>query len=109
MAPHSHARRLIQPLLQAAAERYPDILLHISENFEGVLADDLRMGRMDMALLYETVSRPGFQSRPVSTEPLYLVGCRGLARLQARRAERANPDAAAEPGSCHPSAGGGGV
>lgn len=78
MAPHSHARRLIQPLLRATAERYPEVLLHISENFEGVLADDLHVGRVDMALLYETVARPGFRSEPVSTEVLYLVGERRL-------------------------------
>lgn len=78
LAPHSHARRLIQPLLHTAARRYPEILLHISENFEGVLADDLRMGRMDMALLYETVPRPGFRSERISTEALCLVGHKGL-------------------------------
>ena len=74
MAPHSHARHLIQPLLQSAATRYPEILLHISENFEGVLADDLRMGRMDMALLYEIAPRPGFRSERISTDVLCLVG-----------------------------------
>lgn len=78
VAPHSHARRLIQPLLRSAAERYPEIVLHIGENFEGVLADDLRVGRMDMALLYETGVRPGFRSEPVSTEVLHLVGERRL-------------------------------
>ena len=74
IAPHSHARGLIQPLLQAAASQYPEIRLHISENFEGVLAEDLHLGRMDMALLYETVPRPGFRSEHVSTAPLDLVG-----------------------------------
>lgn len=78
MAPHSHARRLIQPLLRSATKQYPEILLHISENFEGILADDLRMGRMDMALLYENTPRPGFRSRPISTDPLYLVGQKRL-------------------------------
>lgn len=74
MAPHSHARRLIQPLLQAAADQYPEILLHISENFEGQMADDLRLGQMDMALLYETVPRLGFRSEHVLTEALDVVG-----------------------------------
>lgn len=78
IAPHSHARRLVQPLLQGVAARYPEVLLHISENFEGVLADDLRMGRMDMALLYEVAPRPGFRSERISTEPLYLVGRKQL-------------------------------
>ena len=78
VAPHSHARRLVQPLLQSVAERYPEILLHISENFEGVLADDLRMGRMDMALLYEIAPRPGFRSERISTDVLYVVGHKHL-------------------------------
>lgn len=78
MAPHSHARRLIQPLLRSTARQYPEILLHISENFEGVLADDLRMGRMDMALLYEAVPRAGFRSERISTEALCLVGQKRL-------------------------------
>ena len=78
MAPHSHARRLIQPLLQSAARQYPEILLHISENFEGVLADDLRMGRMDMALLYGIAPRPGFRSERISTDILCLVGHKRL-------------------------------
>lgn len=78
MSPHSQARQLIQPMLTATAARYPDILLHVSENFEGVLAEDLRLGRMDMALLYEISPRPGFRSEPVSTEELCLVGSRAL-------------------------------
>ncbi len=78
MAPHSHARQLIQPLLRQVAARYPEILLHISENFEGLLAEDLRMGRMDMALLYETLPRLGFRSDRISTEPLCLTGQKRL-------------------------------
>ena len=78
MAPHSHARQLFQPLLRGIASQYPEILLHISENFEGLLAEDLRLGRMDMALLYETAPRPGFRSERISTEPLVLVGQKRL-------------------------------
>ncbi len=78
MAPHSQGRQLFQPLLREIASQYPEILLHISENFEGLLAEDLRLGRMDMALLYETAPRPGFRSDRISTEPLVLVGQKRL-------------------------------
>lgn len=74
MAPHSHVRHIMQPLLRAVTRQFPEIVLHISENFEGILAEDLRMGRMDMALLYETVPRPGFRSDPVSMDTLCLLG-----------------------------------
>lgn len=78
ISPHSQARQLIQPLLEASKAACPDILLHVSENFEGVLAEDLRLGRMDMAVLYQIAPRPGFRSEPVLTEELCLVGRRGL-------------------------------
>ena len=81
MSPHSQARQLIQPLLMAASAAYPEILLHVSENFEGVLAEDLRLGLMDMALLYQMTPRPGFRSEAVLTEELCLVGRRGLPGL----------------------------
>lgn len=80
LAPHGHGRTLIQPLLRAVSERYPDLLLHLNENFEGLLAEDLRMGRMDMALLYEIAPQPAFCSQALSTEPLRLVGQRSLLR-----------------------------
>ena len=74
VAPHSHARFLVQPLLAAVRARYPDVILHINENFEGVLAADLLLGRVDMAFLYEIVPRPGLHYRPVTDERLCLVG-----------------------------------
>jgi LysR family nitrogen assimilation transcriptional regulator len=83
VAPHSHARFLVQPLLAATRARYPDVVLHINENFEGVLAADLLLGRLDMAFLYEIVPRPGLRYRAFSAEPLRLVGHPGL--LTARR------------------------
>jgi hypothetical protein len=42
-------RRFSGPVGQASvAQFYPGILLHIGENLEGVLADDLRKERMDI-------------------------------------------------------------
>lgn len=33
-------------------ERYPDIVLHINENFGGVISEAIMTGRMDMAFIY---------------------------------------------------------
>jgi LysR family transcriptional regulator, nitrogen assimilation regulatory protein len=74
IAPHSPARALIQPLLHAVREQYPDILIHVNENFEGVLAADLLLERMDMAFTYEIVPRPGLRYEALLSEPLLLVG-----------------------------------
>jgi LysR family transcriptional regulator, nitrogen assimilation regulatory protein len=74
IAPHSPARALIQPLLHAVREQYPDILIHVNENFEGVLAADLLLERMDMAFTYEIVPRAGLRYEALLSEPLLLVG-----------------------------------
>jgi len=74
IAPHSPARALTQPLLHAVREKYPDILIHVNENFEGVLAADLLLERMDMAFTYEIVPRPGLRYEALLSEPLLLIG-----------------------------------
>lgn len=78
VAPHSHARAIIQPLLYSVAARHPGILLHVAENFEGLLTEQLRVRRLDVALVYEVVPRPGLIYRQISTETLTLVGARHL-------------------------------
>jgi LysR family nitrogen assimilation transcriptional regulator len=83
VAPHSRARRLIQPLLRAAAARYPDVVLHISENFEAVLTSDLLLKRVDMAFLYELVPRDGLRYLPIREERLLLVGNAAIMGRQA--------------------------
>jgi LysR family nitrogen assimilation transcriptional regulator len=74
IAPHSPARTLVLPLLQAVRERYPDVLVHVNENFEAVLAADLLLERMDMAFTYELSARPGLRYEALLSEPLRLVG-----------------------------------
>ncbi len=74
IAPHSPARLLILPLLAQVRQQFPDILLHVNENFEGILANDLLLERMDMAFTYEIVPRPGLRYEKLFSEPLCLVG-----------------------------------
>jgi LysR family nitrogen assimilation transcriptional regulator len=73
LAPYSTGAALALPLLRAVRERYPDILLHINENFGGVISEAIMTGRMDMAFIYDAGPIRGVQFEPMRTEDLYLV------------------------------------
>lgn len=51
--PTSACRGLSLPLVQAVAERYPGIAIHIVEAMTGSLDEWIQMGRLDVALLYD--------------------------------------------------------
>ncbi|MFG2777323.1 nitrogen assimilation transcriptional regulator NAC [Streptomyces prunicolor] len=74
LAPYSLGAALALPLLKSVRERYPDILLHINENFGGVISEAIMTGRMDMAFIYGAGPLRGVQFEPVRTEDLYLIG-----------------------------------
>jgi LysR family transcriptional regulator, nitrogen assimilation regulatory protein len=57
--------------------RYPSILLHINENFGGVLSEAMMTGRMDMALLYDTGPIKGVDFERLLTEELIVVAPSG--------------------------------
>ena len=77
LAPYSTGAALALPLLQAVRERYPDILLHINENFGGVISEAIMTGRMDMAFIYDAGPIRGVQFEPMRTEGLCLVAAAG--------------------------------
>jgi len=79
VVPYSCASGLVLALLQEVANRYPQILLHIHENFEGVLAAELLQGKMDLAFLYELTPRPGLLYSPLNVEPLCVVAAHAMA------------------------------
>ena len=54
LAPYSTVKRARVPPAQRGAGAVPAGLLHINQNFGGVLSEALMTGRMDMALLYES-------------------------------------------------------
>lgn len=66
LAPYSAGAALALPLLRAVRARYPQIVLHINENFGGVISELVMTGRMDMALIYQ----PG-PIRGVTFEPMF--------------------------------------
>ena len=89
LAPYSTVNALAFPLLSAVRERYPRVLLHINENFGGVLSEALMTGRMDMALLYESGPIRGVDFERLLTEELVVVAPDGI-ELPARADDEAD-------------------
>jgi LysR family transcriptional regulator, nitrogen assimilation regulatory protein len=74
LAPGTAAAGLGMPLLRAVRGRYPRVLLHLNENFGTTLADLIKDGRMDMAVLYGSRAAAGLAFQPLLYEELVLVG-----------------------------------
>jgi LysR family nitrogen assimilation transcriptional regulator len=55
------------------ARRYPDITLHLTEIYGGVLSEAIKNGRLDMALIYEPGPIRGVQFTTMIVEDLHLV------------------------------------
>ncbi|OZF39378.1 LysR family transcriptional regulator [Rhodococcus sp. 14-2483-1-1] len=77
LAPYSTVTAIALPLLTAVRARYPSILLHINENFGGVLSEAMMTGRMDMALLYDAGPIKGVTFERLLTEELMVVAPSG--------------------------------
>ncbi|WP_370964124.1 nitrogen assimilation transcriptional regulator NAC [Amycolatopsis sp. cg9] len=73
LAPYSTGAALALPLLRAVRERYPEIVLHINENFGGVISEAIMTGRMDMAFIYGAGPIRGVRFEPMRTEDLLLI------------------------------------
>lgn len=75
--PSSISQILGVPLILAARERYPRISLRIAEAMSGYVLDWLRLGRVDLGLLYAVVEDRGLRSNSLLTEQLVLFGPAG--------------------------------
>ncbi len=73
LAPYSTGAELALPLLRLARARYPRIILHINENFGGVISEMVMTGRMDMAVIYQPGAIRGVTFKPMFEEQLCLV------------------------------------
>ena len=73
LAPYSTGAMLALPLLQLVRQRCPDIVLHINENFGGVISEMVMTGRMDLALIYDSGPIRGVRFEPMFTETLFAV------------------------------------
>ena len=72
--PSSIAQILGVPLVLAARERYPRIKLRVAEAMSGYVLDWLRLGRVDLGLLYAVVEDRGLRSVSLLSEELVLFG-----------------------------------
>ncbi len=67
LAPYSLAQSLTVPLLQTVRREYPNIVLHLRENFGGLISEGIATGQIDMGIMYSPVSL-----RAVHVEPLFV-------------------------------------
>ena len=77
IAPHSMAATLAPAMVHAVRDRYPDIVLHITEIFGGVLSEAVINGALDIALIYEPGPIPGVHFTTLMEEDLFVVGPAG--------------------------------
>lgn len=73
IAPYSMASALTPQIMAEVGRKYPDIVLHLTEIYGGVLSDAIRNGRLDMALIYEPGPVRGVQFTTLVVDHLHLV------------------------------------
>lgn len=71
--PPSLARLLTVPLARAFREQLPEATLTIGEGLSSALAEGLRQGRFDLALLYDPPPAPDIELEHLFAEALFLV------------------------------------
>jgi len=70
--PTSVGRKLTMPLARHFAAHYPTVKLHIREAFSGDILEWLRIGRIDIGILYSVTGAQGLLVQPVVEEQLAL-------------------------------------
>ena len=73
--PHSISGALALPLLMAVRAQYPEITLQLTEELSGNLAEQLKSGRINLAVLFDDGQAKGFDSTPLVEEALMFI-CR---------------------------------
>jgi LysR family nitrogen assimilation transcriptional regulator len=90
--PHSISDALALPLLTAIRQRYPEVTLQLTEEITGSLAEQLRAGRINLAVLFDDGQLGGFVATPLVEEELRFI-CRADAPAAAGRDSLALRDA----------------
>lgn len=73
--PHSISGALALPLLTAAREQFPEITLQLTEELTGNLAEQLKSGRVNLAVLFDDGQLSPFVCTPLVEEELHYI-CR---------------------------------
>lgn len=71
--PHSISGALALPLLTAARAQYPEITLQLTEEITGNLSEQLKSGRINLAVLFDDGQLGGFVSTPLVEEELRFI------------------------------------
>lgn len=75
--PQSASGALAFPLLKAVREAYPDISFQLTEELTGNLSEQLRSGRLNLAVLFDDGQLGGFHSIPLVEEQMLLISRSG--------------------------------
>ena len=75
--PHSISGALALPLLMAARQQYPEITLQLTEELSGNLAEQLRSGRINLAVLFDDGQLAPFASTALVEEALMFIARTG--------------------------------
>lgn len=71
--PHSISGALALPLLTAVRARYPEITLQLTEEISGNLTEQLKSGRLNLAVLFDDAPTAQFTATPLVEEDLVFI------------------------------------
>lgn len=94
--PHSISGALALPLLTAARARFPEITLQLTEELSGNLTEQLKSGRINLAVLFDDGQLTGFDCRALVEEQLMFI-CKRDSAYQPRTDSVKFADALATP------------
>lgn len=83
--PHSISGALALPLLIAARASFPEITLQLTEELTGNLTEQLKSGRINLAVLFDDGQLNGFANTPLVEEDLMFI-CRAGSAFEPRHA-----------------------
>lgn len=71
--PQSASGALALPLLTAVRSTYPDIVFQLTEELTGNLTEQLRAGRLNLAILFDDGQLAGFNLKPMVEEDMMYI------------------------------------
>ncbi|AIY42384.1 LysR family regulatory protein [Collimonas arenae] len=83
--PQSVSGILALPLLTAMRARYPDISLQLTEELTGNLIEQLKTGRINLAVLFDDGQLTSFATTPLAEEEMMFITRTGSQYASARR------------------------
>ncbi|MES2297152.1 MAG: LysR substrate-binding domain-containing protein [Pseudomonadota bacterium] len=81
--PHSISGALALPLLMATRAQYPEITLQLTEELSGNLAEQLKSGRVNLAVLFDDGQLAPFASTPLVEEEMMYISSAASAQAPA--------------------------